>query len=129
MSRSLPSSSLVSLMYIIYGLHAFSAISGLLSPALIITTFLTGWPSILAVLLSYYKRFSAQGTYLESHFAFVIQTFWLAFMWLVISGILIVTVIGAILGFAILLIVGVWLLYRLLKGMSYLIDEKPIPNY
>jgi hypothetical protein len=36
---------LVTLAHLIYGLHAFSAVTGLLSPAMIVTAFLTGWPS------------------------------------------------------------------------------------
>jgi len=60
-----PNTSLVSLAYIIYGLHGFSALTGVLTPALVVTAFLTDWPSIIAVILSYAKRSDAEGTYLE----------------------------------------------------------------
>lgn len=128
MSQALPNRSLVLLVYGIYGLHAFSAFTGLLTPAFIVTAFLTGWPSLLAVFLCYFKRFSAQGTYLESHFAFLIKTFWSALLWLVIAGVCLISVIGFIPGIIIILVVGVWVLFRLLKGMSFLLDESPIPN-
>lgn len=128
MSQALPRNTLVLLVYCIYGLHAFSALTGLLSPAFIVTAFLTGWPSLLAVLLSYLKRFDAQGTYLESHFSWLIQTFWRALLCLVIAGLCMISIIGFIPGVVILLVVGVWVLYRLAKGMSYMLDEKPIPN-
>jgi uncharacterized membrane protein len=52
----------VTLAHVIYGLHAFSALTGLLSPAMIVTAFLTGWPSIIAVILNYVKRSDVQGT-------------------------------------------------------------------
>jgi uncharacterized membrane protein len=128
MAEDLPKRSLVLLVFFIYGLHAFSALTGLLTPAFIVTAFLTGWPSLLAVLLSYLKRFSAQGTYLESHFAFLIRTFWLALLWLIVAGLCMITLIGFFPGVGIILIVGLWVLYRLLKGLSYLLDENPIPE-
>jgi hypothetical protein len=46
---------------VIYGLHAFSALTGLLSPAMIVTAFLSGWPSIIAVILNYVKRAEVRG--------------------------------------------------------------------
>ena len=115
------------MLYVIYGLHAFSAITGLLSPAFIVTTFLTGWPSLLAVLLSYFDRSSKQGSYLYSHYQFLIQTFWLALLWLIISGVLIVSVVGFFAGLAILYIVGIWVLFRLFKGLSRLTANEAMP--
>ena len=73
-----PPESLVRLTHLIYGLHAFSALMGIISTAAIVTAFLTGWPSILAVILNYAKRGEARGTYLESHFSWQIRTFWAA---------------------------------------------------
>ncbi|MBI3937018.1 MAG: hypothetical protein HY323_08570 [Betaproteobacteria bacterium] len=45
---AMPRESLVALTHVIYGLHAFSALMGVLGPAFIVTAFLTGWPSIIA---------------------------------------------------------------------------------
>ena len=55
-----PASSLVRLTHIIYLLHGFSVLMGILGPALIVTTFLTGWPSIIAVIINYVKRKQCQ---------------------------------------------------------------------
>ena len=63
-----PHAGLVRLTHIIYALHAFSALMGVVSSAAVLTAFLTGWPSILAVILNYAKRADVYGTYLESHF-------------------------------------------------------------
>jgi len=60
-SGLVPREGLVTLAHVIYGLHAFSAITGLLSPAMIVTAFLTGWPSIIAVILNYLKRSEVRG--------------------------------------------------------------------
>ncbi len=125
-SSSQPPINLIKLCYLIYALHIFSAVNGLLSPALIVTAFLSGWPSIIALIMSYIWRDDAVGTYLDSHFEWVIRTFWLALVWLVIGAILIATFIGAVIGIPILLIVGVWVLYRLLKGLFALNDRRAI---
>ena len=121
-----PSSNLVSLTYIIYGLHLFSAISGLLGTAFVITAFLSGWPSIIAVILNYLKQDDARGTYLESHFRWQIRTFWFGLLWLAIAAILFVTVILLPIAWIMLIVVGIWILYRLIRGLLSLLSEKPM---
>ena len=49
----------------IYGLHAFSIASGIVGTATVIAAFLTGWPSLVAVVLNYVKRSDVRGTWLE----------------------------------------------------------------
>ena len=68
--------SLITLTYIIYGMHLFSAVTGVMTSAFVVTAFLTGWPSLLAVILNYVKRGDTYGTYLDSHFSWQIKTFW-----------------------------------------------------
>ena len=41
-----PSDNMVNLTYLIYGLHLFSAITGVMTTAFIVTAFLSGWPSM-----------------------------------------------------------------------------------
>ena len=69
-----PSSSIVSWTQIIYALHAFSLLAGILGPVTVVGAFLTGWPSIIAVILNYVKRGEARGTWVESHFRWQIRT-------------------------------------------------------
>ena len=47
---------------VIYALHAFSLLTGILGAATVVGAFLTGWPSIIAVILNYVKRAEARGT-------------------------------------------------------------------
>ena len=122
-----PPHSLVTLTHVMYGLHAFSAITGLMSAALVVTAFLTGWPSIIAVIMNYVKRSEAAGTYLDSHFRWQLRTFWFALLWVVIGWLMIVTIIGAVIGVPLLLAVGVWVLYRIARGWINLADRKPMP--
>jgi uncharacterized membrane protein len=122
-----PPHSLVTLTHVMYGLHAFSAITGLMSAALVVTAFLTGWPSIIAVIMNYVKRSEAAGSYLDSHFRWQLRTFWFALLWVVIGWLMIVTLIGAIIGVPLLLGIGVWVLYRLARGWVNLANRKPMP--
>lgn len=118
--------SLVRLAHVIYALHAFSALMGVISSAAIVTAFLTGWPSILAVILNYARRAEVRGTWLESHFTWQIRTFWYALFWVVIAGLLFVTVIGIPLAWAIVVAIGIWVLYRILRGWLALNDGRPV---
>jgi len=122
-----PRPGLVTITHVMYGLHAFSAITGLMSAALVVTAFLTGWPSIIAVIMNYVKRSEAAGTFLDSHFNWQLRTFWFALLWVVIGWLMIVTIIGAVIGVPILLGVGVWVLYRIARGWINLADRKPMP--
>jgi uncharacterized membrane protein len=122
-----PSSNMIQLTYVIYGLHLFSAINGVLTSAFVITAFLSGWPSILAVFLNYIKRDATQGTYLESHFRWQIRTFWFALLWLLIGFALVFTLIGIPLALVLVVIIGLWVLYRMIRGVARLLDEQPMP--
>lgn len=122
-----PSASLLKITYLIYALHIFSAVNGLLTPAFIVTAFLSGWPSIIALVMSYIWRADTEGTFLHSHFKWLIGTFWKALIFLVIAWLLIATVIGMIIGVPILLIVGIWVLYRLARGLLALNDRNQVP--
>lgn len=125
--RPLPPDSLVTLTHVIYALHAVTVAAGISSSALIVTAFLTGWPSILAVILNYVKRGEARGTFLESHFRWQIRTFWFALFWVVVAGLLAFTLIGIPMALVVVLIAGVWVLYRVVRGWLRLTDRKTMP--
>ncbi|MGH8515000.1 MAG: DUF4870 family protein [Gammaproteobacteria bacterium] len=124
----MPREGLVTLTHVIYGLHAFSALTGMLSPAMIITAFLTGWPSIIAVILNYVKRSDVRGTWLDSHFSWQIRTFWYALLWLAIGGVLFLTVVGIPFAFVMWFATGIWVLYRIIRGWLALSSQKELPR-
>ena len=124
---ALPGSHLITLTHIVYGLHAFSVISGMSSAMFIVTAFLAGWPSIIAVIINYVRRREVRGTFLDTHFSWQIRTFWWALVWCVIGGLLTITIIGAVIGIPILLLLGVWVLYRIARGWLALMSHKPLP--
>ncbi len=126
-SGKVPASGLVTLTHVIYGLHAFTVISGLMTPVFIVTAFLTGWPSILAVILNYIKRSEVRGTYLESHFRWQMRTFWFALLWVVLALLLASTFIGIPLAFVLASGAGIWVLYRVVRGWLRLNDQREVP--
>jgi uncharacterized membrane protein len=124
---TVPGNNLVTLTHVVYGLHAFSAVIGIITAAAIVTAFLTGWPSIIAVVINYVKRGDVRGTFLESHFSWQIRTFWWALLWVVIAGLLFITLIGIPVAWAIFVAVGIWVLYRIVRGWLALAAGKPMP--
>jgi uncharacterized membrane protein len=121
--------SLLTWTHAIYALHAFSLITGILGPVTVIGAFLTGWPSIIAVILNYVKRSDVRGTWLESHFRWQIRTFWFGLLWVVLCGLFVVGSLG--LGLLIvwlpLFVVGVWFVYRILRGWLALRERRLMP--
>jgi uncharacterized membrane protein len=122
-----PREGLVTLAHVIYGLHAFSAVTGLVGTATIVGAFLTGWPSIIAVVLNYAKRSDVRGTFLDSHFSWQIRTFWYAFLWVVIAAVLFVTLVGIPFSFVIIWAISIWVLYRIVRGWLALLESRPMP--
>ena len=82
---STPDPSLVSYTHWMYGLHAASAMIGIIGSSTIVGSFIFGIPSIVAVVMNYVKRSDARGTYLESHFSWQLRTFWFAALWTAIA--------------------------------------------
>lgn len=126
-SEKMPAEGLVTLTHVIYALHGITVLTGLLTPVLIVTAFLTGWPSLLAVILNYVKRKDTRGTYLESHFRWQIRTFWFAVLWVIVAGLLVFTLIGIPVAFGLAFIVGIWVLYRVVRGWLRLNSQQAMP--
>jgi uncharacterized membrane protein len=124
----LESTSLYRWTQLIYALHAFSLLTGIIGAATVVGAFLTGWPSIIAVILNYVKRGEARGTWLESHFRWQIRTFWFGLLWvsLCFFFILITLGVGVLIAWLPLAIVGIWFVYRVVRGWLALRDHRPI---
>jgi uncharacterized membrane protein len=122
------SDSLVGWTHFIYALHAFSLLTGILTTATVVGTFLTGWPSIIGVILNYVKRSEVRGTWLESHFRWQIRTFWFGLLWISLCWAFVVLTlgIGILIAWLPMIIVGFWFIYRIARGWLALRDGRPM---
>jgi uncharacterized membrane protein len=118
--------SLVQITHVIYALHAAAVVIGVTSAATVAGGFVFGLPSLVAVFLNYLKRSDVNGTWLESHFRWQIRTFWFTFLWLVVYGLLIITVIGIPIAWILIAILGLWVGYRVIRGWVALADARPV---
>ena len=121
-----PRPSLVTLTHVIYALHAFGLLTGIVTAATVVGAFLTGWPSIIAVILNYVKRGEVRGTWIESHFRWQIRTFWFGFLWVALCMVFVVVTlgIGMLIAWLPLGLVGLWFIYRIVKGWLRLVDRR-----
>ena len=112
--------------HVIYALHAATVLIGATSGAFIATVFVFSLPSVIAVILSYVKRGESRGTFLESHFRWLIRTFWFAVLWCAIGGVLALTIVGIPLAWVLFAVTGLWLAYRVIRGWLALKGGKAI---
>ncbi len=96
------------LTQIIYFLYAASLIIGV--------------TAIVAIIMNYIKRDEVAGTWLESHFRWQMRTFWFSILWTVVG--IITSFIGV--GIIMLIVAGIWAIYRIVKGMLNFYDNKPM---
>ena len=126
-----PQDGLIKISHVIYGLHALTVVTGLMTPAFIVTAFITGWPSLIAVVLSYVKRSEARGTFLESHFRWQIRTFWFALLWALVVGLVSLPLTLVIIGFGTWVLgmglLGLWAIYRIARGWLRLNAHEAMP--
>ena len=118
--------ALVQLTHFIYGLHAVAVLIGITSAATVAGGFVFGLPSLCAVFLNYLKRGDVNGSWLESHFRWQIRTFWFTLLWLVVYGLLIITLVGIPLAWILIVILGCWVGYRVVRGWLALVGERPV---
>jgi uncharacterized membrane protein len=124
-----PADRLVVLTHVMYALHALSALGGLLTPALVVTAFLTGWPSLIAIIINYVKRDEARGTWIMAHLRWQARTFWFALLWLMVAWLLALTVILLPVAWVFLALTGLWVVYRIVRGWLALLDRRPVGSY
>jgi uncharacterized membrane protein len=126
-----PDPSLITVTQVTYALHALGLAIGAFGTASVVGAFLFGWPSIIAVIINYVKRPDARGTWLESHFTWQIRTFWFAMLWaslvIIIGAILAIVLIGFAIWIFGLFALGIWAVYRIVRGWMRLNSRLPMP--
>lgn len=90
--------------------------------ALQASSFVVGMTLVVAVIINYVKMDDVRGTWLESHFRWQIRTFWFGLLWAVVGAITFLVLIG----YLVLVVDAVWVIYRIVKGWLNLNDGKPM---
>ena len=123
-----PAPSLYRVTNLVYALHGLSIVIGLVTAAAVITAFVFGWPSIIAVIINYVKRDEARGTYIESHFRWQIRTFWFGLLWisLCVAFTVLTFGIGILITWLPMVLVGLWFVYRVVRGWVALGGDRPM---
>jgi uncharacterized membrane protein len=122
--------SLVTYTHVIYALHALSVLIGITSTALIVTAFVFGLPSIIAVIMNYARLSAVRGTWLESHFRWQIRTFWFSVLWglaiAAVGAVLLLIIVGVVVWWVGFIALGIWVIYRVARGWLALKDARPM---
>ena len=79
---------------------------------------------VIGVILAFIKRDEAQGGIYASHIDWLIKTFWVSLIGMVLGMLTILILIG----WLILAATGVWLIYRVVVGLIKLNEDKPVSN-
>jgi uncharacterized membrane protein len=83
----------------------------------------TGLPALIAIIINHVKRDDTEGTIYRSHFSWQIRSFWWSVVWACLGW---ATVFIGV-GFIVLGLSWLWLVYRLVRGFLNWNDGKPMP--
>ena len=115
-----------------YALFAIAAIFALASSGLPLIAPLMGILGIVAVIICYVKRDDAAGTWVSSHFTWLIRTFWWSLLWAIVGWMVMLTLglilIGIPIAIAIWFVAGIWVIYRVVRGYLLFKDSRAIPG-
>jgi len=127
-----PTPSLITTTLVIYGLYGLAAVLALAAHGFPPIAPLGGIAGIVAIIMAHVKRSEAAGTWLASHYRWLIRTFWFSVLWGVIGAIifvlLFIIIVGIVIAYAIWIATTLWVLYRLIKGYLLFKDSQPLPG-
>lgn len=95
-----------------YVLHLLGAITGILS--------------IVALIINYVKR-GDDGVVMDSHHSWMIRSFWWAILWCILIGASYLVLVGFVIGWIAFAIVWIWYVYRHVRGLINLTEERSMP--
>ena len=115
-----------------YALFGTAAVIALVSSGFHFVAPLMGLVGIAGLIVAYVKRGDAQGTWVASHFTWLIRTFWYSLFWGVV-GAVVLLVLGIILiGIPIALLIwavaSIWVIYRVIRGYLVFKESRPMPG-
>ncbi len=93
--------------------------------ALQAASFLIGITFLVAVIINNVKKPAVRGTLYESHFRWQIRTFWFSVFWFITGFLSLIIFVG----YLILFINTVWVIYRIIKGWLRLSEGRPMYDW
>lgn len=90
---------------------------------LYLVSFIAGITAIIGVVMAYVNKDDAS-EWLQSHYQFLINTFWKGLVMALVSGLLMMVFIG----FILIVIVVLWIIIRCVKGLKYIDERKAHPD-
>jgi len=112
---------------VVYALFTIAALVGIIGHGMLVGAPLLTLVGIVAVIVAYITRGDARGTWTESHFTWLIRTFWWSLLWNCLGWLVAVTVIGLPLAIAIWVATTVWVIYRVIRGYLLFHQSNPAP--
>ena len=102
---------LTTLTHVMYALHTASWFSA-------------GIFSVIAMIINYAKRPDLPDDFFRSHFRWQARSFWFTLLWLVLAAPLWILVIP---GWFAYVVIGLWYLYRFIRGWLAFASNRPMP--
>jgi len=100
---------------ITYVLFGVAAVAAIVAHGLPVIAPLFGLIGIIAVIVAYVMRGDAAGSYVATHFRWLIRTFWFSLL-------------GIPIAWVIWLADSIWVLYRVIRGFLLLQEGRPAPR-
>ena len=116
----------VSSALLAYALFGAGAVVALISSGFPVAAPLMGIVGIAGLIVAYVKRGDAQGTWVASHFTWLIRTFWYSLLWGAIGAVFAVTIVGLIVAIPVWAVASIWVIYRVIRGYLLFKENKPI---
>ena len=119
------------LAYALFGAGAVAAL--VTAGGIFVGAPLMGVLGIIGIIVCYVKQDDAKGTWVASHFRWLIRTFWYSLLWGAIGGaifvlLFIVFLLGPLLAFVIWGVASIWVIYRVIRGYLLFNQSKPVPG-
>ena len=92
--------------------------------ALYIASFFTAFTGLIGVVLAHIWAGDARGTWAESHYTYLIRTFWFGLLGTVVGALLTIILVG----FLVLMFVAVWFGVRSVLSIVKASKGEPMPN-
>jgi uncharacterized membrane protein len=110
--RASPHGELHLLTHVLYGLHTLSWFSA-------------GIFSVVALVVNYVKRPDLPDDFYRSHFRWQSRSFWFTMLWLLLTAPLWIFFVFP--GWVAWSFIGLWYLYRYIKGWWRFVEHRPMP--